>query len=135
MTCVSLSQPPQMSCIVAIGIILGDWHDTGAGTSEKVAAENIVLQRKELDGGFPRSNDNNSTKKVNFSLRSKIKNQTSKWQLHLQVKRIYLWNHHYFHCSSSPREPQYALVASVFFSPNVPDWPRCDMSHCLVTHF
>ena len=43
MTCVSLSQPPQMSCIVAIGIILGDWHDTGAGTSEKVAADNIVL--------------------------------------------------------------------------------------------
>ena len=42
-SCVSLSQPPQMSCIVAIGIILGDWHDTGAGTSEKVAADNIVL--------------------------------------------------------------------------------------------
>ena len=39
----TLTQPPQMSCIGAIGMILGDWHDTGAGTSEKVAAENIVL--------------------------------------------------------------------------------------------
>ena len=43
MTYVTLSQPPQMSCIGAIGIILGDWHDTGTGTSEKVAADNIVL--------------------------------------------------------------------------------------------
>ena len=78
MTYVTLSQPPQMSCIGAIGMILGDWHDTGAGTSEKVAADNIVLQRKELDGGFPRSNDNNSTKKINFHSDQKLKIRRAK---------------------------------------------------------
>ena len=70
MTYVTLSQPPQMSCIGAIGMILGDWHDTGAGTREKVAAE--------LDGGFPRSNDNNSTEKFNFHSDQKLKIRRAK---------------------------------------------------------